>query len=262
MTPLSIYHDNDFEVFIQNTEYGSAYYEIEINVLGTILDLFMPATYRAGGKALISWNLQGLQKAVHIEGSLNDLSDVDRFWAVEMAIPFTSIAQFGQRPIPQADDIWRINFSRVQWQHDVVDGSYRRKVDQQGKRLPENNWVWSPQGIIDMHAPERWGYIRFDKNAPHADSPTTFDLPVRERVKQRAWLIHYLQVTHKRFHGTYTSEREGLLGKQWEGKLNGYRLELSAGKDWYVAKVFSEREQLCFSINQYGQLSLSALDDD
>ena len=26
---------------------------------------------------------------------------------------------------------------------------------------PEDNWVWSPQGEIDMHIPEKWGFVRF-----------------------------------------------------------------------------------------------------
>ena len=25
----------------------------------------------------------------------------------------------------------------------------------------EDNWVWSPTGIIDMHRPERWGWVQF-----------------------------------------------------------------------------------------------------
>ena len=29
--------------------------------------------------------------------------------------------------------------------------------------LPEDNWVWSPQGAINMHLPERWGRLRFHK---------------------------------------------------------------------------------------------------
>jgi hypothetical protein len=27
--------------------------------------------------------------------------------------------------------------------------------------LAEDNWVWSPQGLINMHVPERWGWVEF-----------------------------------------------------------------------------------------------------
>jgi hypothetical protein len=43
-----------------------------------------------------------------------------------------------------------------------MDGqSYKRRLRPNGKPLPEDNWVWSPQGLIDMHVPEHWGYITF-----------------------------------------------------------------------------------------------------
>ncbi len=27
---------------------------------------------------------------------------------------------------------------------------------------PEDNWVWSPQGVVDMHRPEKWGEVIFE----------------------------------------------------------------------------------------------------
>lgn len=50
---------------------------------------------------------------------------------------------------------WRLNFSRVEWDVDVVDGRYVKS------KKPEHNWVWTPQGAIAMHMPEMWGYVRF-----------------------------------------------------------------------------------------------------
>jgi hypothetical protein len=43
----------------------------------------------------------------------------------------------------------------VEWRTEVAGGKYRK--------LPgrEDNWVWSPQGEINMHIPDRWGYVRF-----------------------------------------------------------------------------------------------------
>jgi hypothetical protein len=29
--------------------------------------------------------------------------------------------------------------------------------------LKEDNWVWSPQGVVDMHVPEHWGHVQFVK---------------------------------------------------------------------------------------------------
>ncbi|HEY6400739.1 MAG TPA: hypothetical protein VI479_04990, partial [Blastocatellia bacterium] len=52
------------------------------------------------------------------------------------------------------------NFSRVEWRHEIADGKYRKTPN-----TKEDNWVWSPQGVINMHVPEKWGYVRFTKVA-------------------------------------------------------------------------------------------------
>jgi hypothetical protein len=152
-----VFHDNDFEVFIDPDGDTREYYEIEINALGTVFDLFLVRMYREGGPARHEWDLQGLKTGIQVDGTLNDASDVDRGWSVELALPWSSLAEHAHKPAPPRNgDVWRVNFSRVEWQHRVVDGRYEKLPD-----TPEDNWVWSPQGIIDMHLPQRWGYVEF-----------------------------------------------------------------------------------------------------
>jgi len=164
-----IYHDNDFEVFIDPDGDNHQYYELEINALGTEWDLFLVKPYRDGGPAVNAWDIQGLKTAVRVDGTLNDPSDEDRGWSVEIAIPWKVLAEAAGRPAPPAHgDIWRVNFSRVQWQLDVRGGAYAKVPD-----TPENNWVWSPQGLIAMHYPEMWGEVIFTDGPEHdlAGSP-------------------------------------------------------------------------------------------
>jgi len=157
-----IYFNNDFEVFLDPGGRGEPYGEIEINALGTEWDLLLSKAYRAGGKPIFNWDIEGLKTAVHVEGSLNDPSDIDNYWAVEMAIPLMSQYEFITRrktKITEGEQ-WRVNFSRVQWQHEIQDGKYQRKMED-GHILSEENWVWSPQLIVNMHEPEKWGYLQF-----------------------------------------------------------------------------------------------------
>jgi hypothetical protein len=159
-----IYRDHDFEVFLDPDGDGLAYYELEINALGTEFDLFLDKPYSKGGKAHISWDMPGLRTAVHLDGTLNDASDVDRGWSVEIAIPWADVRPPGSASAhpPEAGDRWRVNFSRVQWPLEVVDGAYKKAaVPTPAERHPEHNWVWSPQGVVDMHVPEMWGVVRF-----------------------------------------------------------------------------------------------------
>ncbi len=41
---------------------------------------------------------------------------------------------------------------------EVFEGRYRKLPNRR-----EDNWVWSPQGAIDMHRPERWGFVQFTR---------------------------------------------------------------------------------------------------
>lgn len=157
-----IYWNNDFEVFLDPSRDGRTYGEIEINALGTVWDLFLDKPYRVGGKANFHWNLNQLQSAVHIEGSLNDPGDIDSLWTVEMAIPLKPLIELKNRPksLPKEGEQWSINFSRVQWEHELIDEAYKKKR-KDGKLLRESNWVWTPQLTINMHQPEHWGTLQF-----------------------------------------------------------------------------------------------------
>jgi hypothetical protein len=158
-----IYYDNDFEIFIDPDGDNHQYYELEINALGTEWDLRLEKPYRDGGPAIDSWDIAGLKTAIHHQGTINDHSDTDVMWTVEMAIPWNALGEFTDRPSPPLPgDIWRINFSRVQWKMKISNGGYVKQTDPvTGKHLPECNWVWSPQGLIAMHYPEMWGEVMF-----------------------------------------------------------------------------------------------------
>lgn len=157
-----IYYNNDFEVFIDPSGKGINYGEVEINALGTVFDLLLNKPYRVGGKAIIHWNLNEMKSAVHIEGTLNDNSNVDSLWTVELAIPLKALLEVKSgKPLPPVEgEQWRLNFSRVAWEHYIINGKYQKKKEN-GKLLPESNWVWSNQKVINMHQPEKWGYLQF-----------------------------------------------------------------------------------------------------
>jgi hypothetical protein len=158
-----IFHDNDFEVFLDPDGTGLNYEEIEINALGTVWDLMLSKAYQNGGKPLTEWDLHGMKTGIHIHGSLNDPSDTDTSWVVEMALPLSELVSGkSQLSSPSEGVQWRINFSRVEWKTEIHGETYRKIVAAStGKPLPEQNWVWSPMGEIAMHIPDRWGWLEF-----------------------------------------------------------------------------------------------------
>jgi hypothetical protein len=201
-----IFHDPDFEVFIDPNGDNHEYYEFEINALGTYWDLFLPKPYKDDGKPMNAWEIPGLKAAVHVDGTLNDPRDADRGWSVELAFPWRVLGEQARRPVPPAEgDQWRVNFSRVQWPVETPDGRYRKP---NGAR--EDNWVWSAQHVVDMHRPETWGYVQFtSRTAGSVAFATDPSWPAR------AWLhrAYYAQREHRRAHGRWaTSTDELALG--------------------------------------------------
>jgi hypothetical protein len=174
-----IFHDPDFEVFLDPDGDGRLYAELELNARNATWDLLLPRPYFNGGRAIDAWEITGLQTAVAVEGTLNDPRDVDRAWTVEIRWPWKGLRELSCRPAPPAPgDRWRINFSRVEWETRVEHGKY---VKIPGK--PEANWVWSPQGVVDMHRPERWGRVQFVKSAGTGDVvEPDYSLPAKRKL--------------------------------------------------------------------------------
>lgn len=202
-----IFQDNDFEVFIDPDGDTHAYYELEVNALGTVWDLMLVQPYRDGGPAIHAWDIAGLRAAVDVQGSINTPGDRDQGWIVEIAMPWAILREAapGRRP-PRAGEQWRVNFSRVQWPTDVKDGRYLKRLDAKtGKPLPEENWVWSPQGAVNMHMPERWGFVQFSA-ATAGGEATPFVEDRNDRVKWALRRLYYRQRQYRAAHGRYASD--------------------------------------------------------
>ena len=202
-----IFQDNDFEVFIDPDGDTHAYYELEVNALATAWDLMLLQPYRDGGPAIHGWDIAGLAVGVDVRGTMNTPGDKDNGWSVEIAMPWKALREAAPgRNLPQPGDQWRVNFSRVEWDIDVNQATYVKRVDSTtGKPLPEHNWVWSPQGAINMHMPERWGHVQFS-NAVAGSQTTPFVENRNERVKWALRRLYYRQRQYRTEHARYAAD--------------------------------------------------------
>ncbi len=75
-------------------------------------------------------------------------------------------------------------------------GSFFRAVEIPGK--PEHNWIWSAQGVVDMHRPERWGYVKFSKDASVPLVPD-FSAPARNVLHD----VYYAQRAFRKMNGKW-----------------------------------------------------------
>lgn len=188
-----IFMENDVEVFIDG---GDSYYEFEINARNTIYEVFFiwQDAYNRAGKfdipefdlldtralsfagnfdrsgehfwrgthprgarwAFLDWDFPGLKSAVHIDGTLNDPTDVDEGWQVELAFPWSSMKHLanGRSLPPKEGDEWRIFFGRFE------------KLVTAGMRPdPQPAWCWNKIGTFDTHTPERFTRVKFSERS-------------------------------------------------------------------------------------------------
>lgn len=215
-----IFRDNDFEVFVDPDGDTHQYYEFEMNALNTVWDLLLIKPYRDGGPPVNGWDIKGLKTAVRVYGTINHPGDIDSGWTAELAFPWKALKECAHRDVPPKNgDQWRINFSRVEWKVSIKNGFYEKKSDpSSGKPLAEDNWVWSPQGLIDMHYPEKWGFVQFsDKQV--GEGKDEFIQHPEEKAKWALRQVYYKQREYFSKYGHYASSVEmlNLGGKKVEG---------------------------------------------
>ena len=226
-----IYYDNDFEVFIDPDNDAHNYFEIEVNARNVLFDLILEKPYRVGGDFLLQWDCPGIQSAIYIDGTLNNPKDTDKFWSVEMAIPRQALT-LSFNNLLKAGNTWRINFSRVEW-----------------LKKPEENWVWNATGRIDMHMPDRWGYLHFSDNKVGTEE-TAMVYPHDMEIYKLMWAIFYAQQDYKNENGKFASLNEipGLSAEMkqkvsMEATTNAYQIRAEVPAE---GKVYILNEEGCF----------------
>jgi len=195
-----LYQENAFEFFIDPDGDNHEYYEFEINALNTTWDLLLPRPYRDEGLGISNWEIAGLKSAVHLEGTLNHPGDVDRGWSIEIAVPWKALGELARKPSPPREgDQWRMNFTRVETPLNVEGGRYTKVQGQ-----PSQVSSWTPQYVMDIHRPETWGYVQFERTArpfvPDAAWPA------------RRWLhaVYYAERDFRKAHGRWAAALDEL----------------------------------------------------
>jgi hypothetical protein len=204
-----IFIDNDFEVFIDPDGDTQAYYELEVNALGTTWDLLLLKPYRDGGPPVTGWDIAGLKVGTHVDGTINYPVDIDKGWTVEIKLPLAALKECSTG-LPENGDKWRIDFSRVEWRTIIENGTYKKEINPEtGKPFPEDNWVWSPQGRINMHMPEMWGFLQFSGIEAGKGSEAFVPDPDLQ-LKWALRMIYYAEDQYYLTNNTYSSTLEKL----------------------------------------------------
>jgi hypothetical protein len=183
-----------------------------MNALNTTWDLRLDKPYLDGGKPHNEWEIPGMKSAVQVLGTLNNPSDLDRAWTLELAFPWKVLSEQARHPGPPTDgEEWRLDFSRVEWQITTTNGSYVKVPNR-----AEDNWVWSPAGVVDMHRPEMWGRIQFTTRPPR-ETVAVADLP-GSSARQLVLCIYYAQRDFWTLHRRWATNLVELAEAGWSLK--------------------------------------------
>ena len=125
------------------------YFELQWNPLGGTFDAIITNELGPDGssrqfKGDWSYTAASMTYAVRVDGSVQNSTDRDQRWTVEVRIPFADL----KAPTPQPGDVWRGSF-------------YRFNRDRDGDAEPLS---WSPTILPGFHQPARFGYLRFSGN--------------------------------------------------------------------------------------------------
>jgi hypothetical protein len=127
------------EVFIQADLRHPSYLELEVNPLGTMLDIFLIDTRKP--LKYESWNSSRLLWAVQVDGTV-DGRPGDKAWTCEIALPHEDVVTAPNNP-PKQGDRWQLNLYRVE------------------NRPNRAGLAWSPTLKPDFHVPAQFGEIVF-----------------------------------------------------------------------------------------------------
>ena len=145
----TLYEQEVVEVFINPDGDREAYLELEVNPLGTLWDGFVLKRDSAL-IGILAWNSFELRRGVNLEGAVNDPSDTDKSWSVELAVPLKELVTAPNTP-PKDGDRWRLNL-------------YRIDLPQRNKELADYS-AWSPVSGESYHDPDRFGEIEFSSQS-------------------------------------------------------------------------------------------------
>jgi hypothetical protein len=101
-------------------------------------------------------------------------------------------------------------------------------------KRPEHNWVWSPQGVINMHRPERWGILQFSTAEP---GKATLRPDPAQAARDYLHRVYYAQTEYRKKHGDYATTLNAVNGRFREGSAGLSEPQLESTSHAYEVSV-------------------------
>ncbi|HID06423.1 MAG TPA: hypothetical protein EYP10_04665, partial [Armatimonadetes bacterium] len=172
----SLWEEEVVEVYIDPDGDGRNYKEFEVNPLGALIDLNIPEVRNGkigDWRKNAQWDAQGWRVAVRVNGTVDNRSDRDKGWTVEMAISWRDL--LGSGVSPRIGDVMRVQLFRIDRSKDLKEPEFTS---------------WS---LTDtFHNPERFGRLILGGNPCYDDFalyPNGADGAPTWRIKAGRWRV-------------------------------------------------------------------------
>lgn len=207
----------------------------------------------------------GMVTAVSVDGFLNDPARGSHSWTLEARLPLKGLAKYhyGRTVPPTHGDFWHINVMRVEWHvhaEKLPDGTLVYVKDA-GKKC--HNWAWQPTGVVNIHLPDRWGYLRFaDEPVPRIlpDDVRDDSFPVRKALQE----VYYAEKAFAAVYGRgYTDNVQSLVVNARlpeyiaAGECAGVPAISFDNDGNFLVKVVSLDSKIVGTINSYREVSIT-----
>ncbi len=145
-----------FELFIDTNRDAKDYLELQITPKNVIFDANFKQRLGTGEGTTeeqiaraSAWNYEGMETAVYIDGTLNDVEKEDKFWSIEMKLPFANFPGADGKA-PADGSSWAMNLYR-----------FDRPAKKQSFA-----YAWSRQTRNSFHDVPMFGSLRFGQGNP------------------------------------------------------------------------------------------------
>lgn len=134
----NLWEEEVLEMFVDPNGDAKNYLELQINPKGTVFDANFETRKGTGDGSdreqidrAKKFDLEGLESAVDVDGTLNDESDEDKQWTVELKVPLESIPEVDGDT--SFDEPWAVNLYRFDRPADGEKAAYGWSTDLQGE---------------------------------------------------------------------------------------------------------------------------------
>ncbi len=240
------FQDNSIALYIDcnNDEYD--YFTIMVNAMGLVRVGYNNSMHK---KKYYTAHDLGIHCDVFVEGTLNDPSDKDQYWQVEMAIPIN--IHFNDTVLLKPNDSWKLNLARSQWQYVHVNGMYKKVLNaEDGRKYPGECWVWNNTWGNPISKVELWG----EAFAPGHKMISDEEQSIKHRIKWELRNVFYAQQLHYKKYGKYANKIGRLRDVGLDLSALHYKPDIQAENNQFIAIIKDEKYSNSWAVNEMGRV--------